>query len=84
LRDAERIRQFILSTLLTFDDEVTIEDAENIFETGFVDSSFAMQLVVFLQQEFGIQVTDDDLELSNFSTIDRMVRFVRRKKADGR
>ena len=75
----ERVRYFIESNLLAFDDDLTIEDNDNIFETGFVDSSVAMQLVVFVEEEFNIQVTDEDLDLVNFSTINRLVQFINRK-----
>lgn len=76
----EIIRQFLLVNLLAFDEDLKIEDDENIFESGFVDSSFAMQLVIFLEDEFKITITDEDLDLVNFSTINRIVQFVKRKK----
>ena len=76
----ERIRQFLFANLLAFDEDLTIGDDENIFESGFVDSSFALQLVVFVEKEFEIPVTDEDLDLSNFSTINRILQFVERKK----
>lgn len=78
----ERVRDFIESNLLAFDDDLTIEDDENIFETGFVDSSVAMQLVIFVEEEFNIQVTDEDLDLVNFSTINRLVQFINRKNSN--
>ena len=76
----EIIRQFLLLNLLAFDEDLTIEDDENIFESGFVDSSFAMQLIAFVEEEFKITITDDDLDLANFSTINQIVQFVERKK----
>jgi len=76
----EIIRQFLLDNLLAFDEDLKIEDDENIFESGFVDSSFAMQLVIFVEEEFKIAVTDEDLDLVNFSTINRIVQFIERKK----
>jgi len=78
----ERVRDFIESNLLAFDDDLTIEDDDNIFESGFVDSSVAMQLVIFVEEKFGIQVTDEDLDLINFSTIDRIVQFINRKNGN--
>ena len=75
----ESVRNFIESNLIAFDDDFTIDDDDNIFESGFVDSSVAMQLVVFVEGEFNIQVTDEDLDLVNFSTINRLVQFIKRK-----
>jgi methoxymalonate biosynthesis acyl carrier protein len=78
----ESVRDFIESNLIAFNDDVTIDDDDNIFESGFVDSSVAMQLVIFVEEKFGIQVTDDDLDLINFSTISRMVQFINRKNGN--
>jgi acyl carrier protein len=54
-------------------------DDEDIFATGVVNSLFAMQLVMFVEKEFGIEVSDDDLTLDNFRTVDAMAQLVRRK-----
>jgi len=76
----DKIRTFIESNLLAFDDDLTINDDDNIFESGFVDSSVAMQLVLFVEEEFSIHVTDEDLDLVNFSSINRIVRFIQQKE----
>ena len=55
------------------------EDDEDIFETGLVNSLFAMQLVMFVEKEFGIEVADDDLSLDNFRTVNAMSQLVRGK-----
>jgi methoxymalonate biosynthesis acyl carrier protein len=52
---------------------------EDIFALGFVNSMFAMQLVLFIEQEFGISVDDEDLEIENFQTINRIAQLVERK-----
>lgn len=75
----EKVGDFIKSNLISFDDDLSIDDDDNIFEAGFVDSSAAIQLVVFVEEAFNIQVTDDDLDLINFSTINRIVQFINRK-----
>lgn len=58
-----------------------IGDDEDIFELGFVNSLLAMQLVQFLEKEFGITVEDEDLDLDNFRTVSRLDALVERKKA---
>jgi acyl carrier protein len=59
----------------------TFEPDEEIFGTGRVNSLFAMQLVLFVEKEFGVQVGDEDLSLENFRTIRAMDRMVSRKRA---
>jgi acyl carrier protein len=76
----EIIRQFLIVNLISFDEDPKIEDDENIFESGFVDSTLAMQLVNFIEEKFKIIIKDDDLDLINFSTINRIVQFIERKR----
>ena len=57
-----------------------LEDGEDIFATGYVNSMFAMELVRFVERQFGITVENEDLELDNFRSIDALSAFVRRKR----
>lgn len=76
----EKIRKFIEDNLVVFEDEADFSDSDNIFEMGFVNSLFAMKLVSYIEQEFSIEVDNDDLEISNFSSVDRIVGYVENKK----
>lgn len=58
-----------------------LADDEDIFATGYVNSMFAMQLVQFVESDFGITVESEDLELDNFRTVDAIVALVERKSA---
>jgi len=77
----EKIRQFIGANLVVFEDEAEFTDSDNIFEMGFVNSLFAMKLVGYIEQEFGIEVDNEDLEISNFNSVDRIVGYIENKKA---
>lgn len=57
----------------------------DLFESGLVSSLFALQLVVHLEQAFGVEVAGPDLTLDNFRTIEAMTALVLRLRggADG-
>lgn len=57
-----------------------LQPQEDIFALGFVNSLLAMQLVAFVEKEFGIRVEDEDLDLDNFRSIDAISRLVSRKQ----
>ena len=80
MQPSERIREFIKKNLSVYDDDVVLGDDDNIFELGFVDSPFAIQLVCFIEEEFKIRIGDDDLDIDNFTSINRIAEFVSRKK----
>lgn len=78
----EKIRKFIESNLVVFEDEADFEDGDNIFEMGFVNSLFAMKLVNFIENDMGIEVPNDDLDIANFSSVERIVEYINKKKAE--
>lgn len=76
----DKIRTFIESKVAVFEDDVEFEDSDNIFEKGFVNSLFAMRLLNFIESEFGIEAEVEDLDIGNFSSIDRIMAFIDSKK----
>ncbi len=74
---AVRIRKF-LSQHIRVDG---LADDENFFMSGVVNSLFAMQLVTFVEKEFGVAVENEDLDLKNFNSVDAIAAFVSRKKS---
>ncbi|NGP62469.1 acyl carrier protein [Paenibacillus thiaminolyticus] len=72
----QKIRGFIESNLVVFEDEAVFSDDDNIFQMGFVNSLFAMKLLGYIEQEFGITVGNEDLDIANFSTLNNIVRLI--------
>ncbi|MEV3993749.1 phosphopantetheine-binding protein [Streptomyces sp. NPDC049837] len=56
-----------------------LKDDDDLFALGFVSSMFAMQLVSFVEHEFGVTVEEEDLELDHFQSIAAIDAFVARK-----
>lgn len=57
-----------------------LQDGEDIFALGFVNSLLAMQLVAFVEKEFSITIGDEDLDLDNFRSIDAISELIKRKQ----
>jgi methoxymalonate biosynthesis acyl carrier protein len=53
-----------------------LRDDDDIFETGLANSLFVMQLVLFVEQEFGFVVRNEDLERDNFRSVNTITRLV--------
>jgi methoxymalonate biosynthesis acyl carrier protein len=72
----ETLRAFILSSVSVAD----LDDDDDLFETGIVNSLFAIQLMTFVEKTFDIDVTMDDLDIENFRSIRASANFVIKKK----
>lgn len=58
-----------------------LADEDDIFALGFANSLFAMQLVNFVEGQFGIEIDSEDLEMENFRSIRAISDLVGRKLA---
>ena len=60
-----------------------VQDADDIFALGYVNSLFGMELVLFVEKEFSITIDNEDLDIDNFRTINAIAALVERKSNDG-
>lgn len=72
-----RIRAFVTKSLGTPD----LRDEDDIFYVGGATSLFSMELVVFIEDNLGVPLDDEDLDRENFATIDALAAMVERKTA---
>ena len=56
-------------------------DDENLFESGIVNSLFAVQLMTFVERSFGIEIGMEDLDVENFKSVSATAAFIDRKSA---
>ncbi|AKF95954.1 acyl carrier protein [Brevibacillus laterosporus] len=75
-----KVRQFIEKNLVTFEDEVELNDDDNIFELGYVNSLFAMNILTYIENEFSIEIKNEDIKLENFNTVNNIVALVKIKQ----
>lgn len=75
----EQIKQFILSDLIKDGSATELDNDENLIDSGVVDSLGIMKLVAFLEKSFKIAVSDDEILLDNFETIDAISGFLSSK-----
>ena len=75
----QQIHSYIVENFLLGDDS-GLEMSQSLLESGVVDSTGVMELVMFLEQTFGIEVGDEDLVPENLDTIENMASFVQRKR----
>lgn len=58
--------------------DLKLEPDDDIFARGFVNSLFAMELVMFLEKTFAFSVPNEVLRLDNFRTVNAMAELVKR------
>jgi len=74
----ERIREFVLKQF-PLARKQGLRPQDKWLETGMLDSMGILDLVHFLEQEFSLQISDDELLPENFESLQSVVNFVRNK-----
>ena len=55
-------------------------DDASFLENGIIDSTGMLELVLFVEEHFGIQVEDDEVLPANFDSVNRLSAYVTRKQ----
>lgn len=77
-----QIRAFIVKSFLFGKDDGLADDT-SFLEQGIIDSTGVLEVVSFIQEQFGIKVEDDELIPDNLDSIAAIAEFVSRKRGAG-
>ena len=73
----DKIKEYIVESSLTESNK--IEDNTLIFDSGLLDSMGLLFLIEFLNENYDIEVNDEELNPTNFESINNIVDFVQKK-----
>jgi acyl carrier protein len=76
----DRVRNFIVGKF-PMARKRAIGAGDNLLETGVVDSLGILELVTFMEKEFSLKISDDELTAENFASIERIAAFIEAKRA---
>jgi acyl carrier protein len=76
---AREIRDFVVTNFLFGQDDGRLADDESFLESGVIDSTGVLELVAYLEQQFGIAVGDRELLPENLDSVRNAAAFVTRK-----
>jgi acyl carrier protein len=78
------IREFIEMSFLFREDRVGLTDHESLLGAGLIDSTGILELVSYLESEFGIAVEDEEIVPENLDSVDQIAVYVAGKQSAGR
>lgn len=73
-----QIREFIVENFMFGSDE-GLEDDTSFLDEGIIDSTGILELVDFLEEEFAIEIEDDDLVPENLDSLNNLDRYLNQK-----
>lgn len=75
-----QVRNFILENYLFTDDETALALDESLLERGIVDSTGMLEIIMFIEDELGVSVEDEEMVPENLDSVNRIAAFVTRKQ----
>lgn len=81
MEQQRRIKQFVLQNFLFSEDESALGDQDSLIRGGIVDSTGIHELILFLEENYQISVSPDEMIPAHFDSIDSVDQFVTRKLA---
>jgi len=75
---ASRIRQFVTTNFYVAD-TAAFSNSASLRDEDIVDSTGLLEVIAFLEEEFGVKVEDDEIVPENLDSVDRIAAFVLRK-----
>ena len=78
----EVLRAYVLENCLFTDDGSKLNDADSFLKTGILDSTGILEIILFVEETCGFDVAEDEMTPDNLDSIDRLVTYVERKRAE--
>jgi len=77
----QTIHDFIVDRFLYGDRSKPLGPEDSLLDKGIIDSTGVLELVAFLQNEFGIEIPDEEIIPDNLDSIVKLTRYIQHKQS---
>jgi len=71
-----RVREFVRQNFLYASPDAQLADSDQLLEAGVVDSMGVIEMLEFIQHEFGVTVPDEDVTEANLGSMSAIAAYV--------
>lgn len=75
----DKVREYILENYLFTDDSSALSDSDSFLDKGIIDSTGILEVIYFLEDEFGVSVDDEEMIPENLDSVDNIVAYLEKK-----
>jgi acyl carrier protein len=77
------LRDFLSANYFLGEDPSQLAASSSLIEAGLIDSTGVLELVGYLEEQFSVRITNEELLPENLDSIENIVGFVERKRQSG-
>lgn len=81
MSEEQSIRKYILENFLFTDDDSELNNSDSFLDSGIIDSTGILEVISFLEENFGIKVEDDEMVPENLDSVDNILAYLASKKS---
>lgn len=75
----KKLRQYVLDNYLFTDDQSALVNEDSFLERGIIDSTGILEMISYINKEYNIVISDDEMIPENLDSINNLVAFITRK-----
>ena len=76
----EQIRRFLAENYLFTDDPNVLGLDDSLLGRGIVDSTGMLEVILFIEEQWGIKVADQDMVPENLDSVSRIAAYVESRR----
>ena len=76
-----KVREYMLENYLFTDDPNALADGDSFLDKGIIDSTGILEVIMFIEDEFGVKVEDDEMIPENLDSVANIAAFINKKRA---
>ena len=73
------IINFIMENFIAGRSEIDLKPDLSLLESGIIDSTGVLELVMFIEEKYSIKIEDEELIPENLDSIDNIIKFLNTK-----
>ena len=75
----QEVREYIVENFLFDEGEEELKDEDSFLESGLIDSTGILEVIMFLDENYRIKMADDEMVPENLDSIEKIATFVATK-----
>lgn len=76
----QQIKTYIAENFMFSSNGFHLDEDESFLDAGVVDSLGVLELVTFVEETFGVQVSDEEIVPDNFDSVNNLAAYIGRKQ----
>ena len=79
MQTESKVREFVLKNYLFTTEQSALKSEDSFMKSGIMDSTGILEMIMFLHDEFGVDVMDDEMIPENLDSVLNVVAFLGKK-----